>query len=151
MIQRTHRYQAAIVERDHVLLLQVVDAATGRRFWLLPGGGIEAGESDEECLRREVFEETSLRITVEVLLFECPDIQGGMYERLRTYRCRVLEGEARPGREPEVDTEEHVTIRATGWFDLRRPQDWDRGVRDDTFTMSLLDRLRVELGYVPAT
>jgi 2,3-bisphosphoglycerate-dependent phosphoglycerate mutase len=31
------------------------------------------------------------------LLFETPDIPEGMYERLRTYRCTVVAGEARPG------------------------------------------------------
>jgi 8-oxo-dGTP pyrophosphatase MutT (NUDIX family) len=31
-------------------------------IWLAPGGGVEAGESAEDCLTREVFEETGFRI-----------------------------------------------------------------------------------------
>jgi 8-oxo-dGTP diphosphatase len=69
----------------------------GESFWLLPGGGREAGESEEACVEREVREETHLEVAVERLLFEMPDIPEGIYDRLRTYLCQVVDGEARPG------------------------------------------------------
>ena len=37
-------------------------------FWGLPGGGVEIGESVEEAIIREVFEETGLGVTVERLI-----------------------------------------------------------------------------------
>jgi 8-oxo-dGTP pyrophosphatase MutT (NUDIX family) len=148
MLQRDVRYQAAIIHEDQVLLLKVVDAVSGATFWVLPGGGREAGESEEACVQREVREETELEVTVVRALFEAPDPPGGIYERLRTYLCHVLAGEARPGIEPEVDTASHRTIREVGWFDLRYPTTWDPLVLGDPITLPLLRQVRATLGYV---
>src|SRR5215208_1762601 len=97
MLRRDVRYQAAIVHEDQLLLLKVVDRDSGAAFWLLPGGGREAGETEEACVQREVREETFLEVAVVRALFEAPDPPGGIYERLRTYLCHVIGGEARPG------------------------------------------------------
>jgi 8-oxo-dGTP pyrophosphatase MutT (NUDIX family) len=147
MLRRDVRYQAAILHEDHVLLLKVVDAESGATFWVLPGGGREAGESEEGCVQREVREETELEVAVVRPLFEAPDGPGGIYDRLRTYLCHVVCGEARPGIEPEVDTPEHTTIREVGWFDLRAPTTWDPLVLRDSITLPLLRQVRDVLGY----
>lgn len=78
MLRRDVRYQAAIVHDDHVLLLKVVDIDSGAMFWLLPGGGREADETEEACVQREVREETELEVTVVRPLFEIPDHPGGI-------------------------------------------------------------------------
>lgn len=43
---------AAIIRDNRVLLIQEKD----RKTWTFPGGGIEAYENDEACLRRELSE-----------------------------------------------------------------------------------------------
>ena len=44
---------------DRVLLFRV--DWRGKRLWITPGGGLEAGESFEDAARREMFEETGIR------------------------------------------------------------------------------------------
>ena len=53
--------RAAVVDADlRVLLVQFENDATGDRWWGTPGGGIEAGEEEEQALRRELREEIGL-------------------------------------------------------------------------------------------
>ena len=51
-------------ERGEVLLQKRSDM----QAWGLPGGALELGESAEEAMLREVFEETGLRVNVEAFL-----------------------------------------------------------------------------------
>jgi TDG/mug DNA glycosylase family protein len=56
--------RAIIVDRDdRVLLMRFENPVTHDVWWATPGGGLEAGESDEAALRRELLEETGLRFT----------------------------------------------------------------------------------------
>ncbi len=51
-------------ERGEILLQKRGDM----HAWGLPGGALELGESAEDAMRREVFEETGLRVKVEAFL-----------------------------------------------------------------------------------
>lgn len=148
MQPRGVRYQAAIIEGHHVLLLRVFLREDGREIWIFPGGGREPGESDAECLRRELREETHLAVEVGPLLFTTPVVGDNLYDALWTYRCAIIGGEARPGVEPEVDHDGQTTIRAIGWFDLRDPGSWGPQVAAAKATEPLLHQLRAELGYL---
>ena len=143
------RYQAAVIQDDHVLLLKVWDHTfTGHVFWVVPGGGRQAKETEEACVRREVWEETHLEVEVERLILDEPDAPNGMYESNKTYACRIVGGVAQPGTEPEVDTPDLKTIIEIGWFDLRDPESRDSLAKDDPITNSNLQRIRAALGYI---
>ncbi|XDD44369.1 NUDIX domain-containing protein [Leptospira sp. WS60.C2] len=54
---------AALIQdsKGKILLVQQQKKKSG--YWLLPGGGIEFGESGEEALKRELKEELSLEVS----------------------------------------------------------------------------------------
>ncbi|MGY4893686.1 MAG: NUDIX hydrolase [Candidatus Saccharimonadota bacterium] len=48
---------------DHVLLGKNVKGGVYEDLWVVPGGGIDEGESKEEAARRELLEEVGIDIT----------------------------------------------------------------------------------------
>ncbi|RBP48255.1 ADP-ribose pyrophosphatase YjhB (NUDIX family) [Roseimicrobium gellanilyticum] len=49
-----------IDEQDRVLFFRGTEPLTGKTFWLMPGGGLDTGESFEDAARRELYEETGI-------------------------------------------------------------------------------------------
>jgi 8-oxo-dGTP pyrophosphatase MutT (NUDIX family) len=134
-MSRIVRCQGAIVQDHQLLLIQHREHASGRGYWVLPGGGQEDGEGEEDCVAREMREETGLEVQVKRLLLDEPAIPVIVYQRRKTYLCRVLGGKAAPGFEPEVEVAELYGIVAVQWFDLRDPTTWEPQVLEDAITL----------------
>ena len=144
---RTVRCQGAIVHEHQLLLIQHREHASGRAYWLFPGGGQEGDESEPECVVREMREETGLEVAVERLVLDLADYPGGGYQRLRTYLCRVLSGQAAPGYEPELEASDFYGISAVAWFDLRDLSGWPAEALAEPITWPQVEKLRAALGY----
>ncbi len=146
MQNRTVRYQGAIVERNRLLLIRFRDPVTRHTFWLIPGGGIEPGESEHDCVRREIREETNLRVEVERLLLEHDD-PAGAYPRLKTYplpnrqRPPLPRLRTRPADPPGL---RHHRNRL--WIDLANPDTWNSEIRQDKITRTVLSQIQQALG-----
>lgn len=84
-----------IDEAGRTLLAQFGDDRTGQRWWVPPGGGIEAGEDDLACAHRELLEEVGRD---DLPVGPCIGRRGGtfamggqwftQYERWYLSRCR---------------------------------------------------------------
>jgi len=149
-VTRTIRYQGAIIRDHHILLIKHTEHGTGRSYWLIPGGGIEPDETEELCVQREMQEETCLQVRVEHLLLDEPGSPGEIYQRRKTYFCQVVDGEARPGYEPELEASAEYGITDVAWFDLRHSTTWNDLIVHDPITYRLLQRIQAVLGYTVA-
>lgn len=83
------RVAVLIVENGNVLLAE--HEKGGRRYWLLPGGGMEFGESVEEAAKRELFEEAGIEIEVGDLLWVVDSIPGDLHRHVLNL---IVEGRA---------------------------------------------------------
>jgi len=146
-MNRHTRYQGFIIQDNHVLLIQHKQLATGRAYWVVPGGGREDGETEEECVIREMLEETNLNVRVERMLFDEPVHPEGMYLWRKTYLCTPIGGEASPGYEPELEASAEYAITAVRWVDLRDESGWGERLQADPFTYPQLVALREQMGY----
>jgi 8-oxo-dGTP pyrophosphatase MutT (NUDIX family) len=141
---RHTRLQAAIVRDGAVLLVRC--AMPGEPpFWVLPGGGREPGESDEEAVAREVREELGVAVAVGRVLDDVPaDPPDGTYTRWRTFACRLLGGEpAACGRDGEAE------LTAVRWLPLADRDAWDAALTGDPYLYPQLERVRAALAAPP--
>lgn len=83
---------AIIIENRKVLVAQRGQSLTRQMKWEFPGGKIEAGESCEECIVREIKEELSLIVSplkiLPSVVHEYPD----MIIELIPIVCKILVG-----------------------------------------------------------
>ena len=90
-----HAVRAVVLSEPDpsVLLLRMQRPDGAGDFWLLPGGGIQAGEDSLAALRREVWEETGLSVACTPPL---------LWRRVHTFGRGVASG--------GVPTEQHEDI-----------------------------------------
>lgn len=88
---------ALILREDEVLVAQRPAGKAQAQKWEFPGGKVEAGESPEKSLERELIEELGIRIAVgahfQSVTHRYPD---GPLVQLDCYLARLVEGEPRP-------------------------------------------------------
>lgn len=114
------RVGALILSGDELLVVEHVKR--GRRYHLLPGGGVEHGESLEAALVREVQEECGLAIQVREPLFLVDSIapDGGRHVVSIVFGA-VVTGPAIPQADPRVAGCRWAALSGLGELDLRPP------------------------------
>lgn len=87
---------AGVFTRGDELLL-VNHVRDGASYWLLPGGGLEFGETLAQALERELREECALEVRAGKLLFVAESLPPDKHRHILnvTLRGEILGGEAR--------------------------------------------------------
>jgi len=73
-----------------------------RTVWMVPGGGIEEGESSAQAAVREVWEETGLEVEITGLVWHVEEVSERGQRFVNFFRARVTGGELKLGRDPEL-------------------------------------------------
>lgn len=105
-------------EGDSILLVR--HEKNGASYWLLPGGGVEFGETLDEALRREMREETELEVRVGDLVFACDSIapDGSRHLVSLCFAADVVGGELGAGIDESVVEARYVDREGLGELTL---------------------------------
>ncbi|MEW5766803.1 MAG: NUDIX hydrolase [bacterium] len=104
------RVAVLIIEEGKILLVQ--HHKDGRKYWLLPGGGVDYGETLVECAKREIREEANLEVEIEDLLFINESIPPDRHRHVLNlyFRGKITGGNLQIGQEPILDAIEFVDL-----------------------------------------
>jgi 8-oxo-dGTP diphosphatase len=91
---KTYHVTAAIIyQQDKILIARRAPDKHLSGYWEFPGGKIEAGETPQECLKREIKEELGIGINVGDFFMENEHHYGEKIIRLQAFECEHVSGD----------------------------------------------------------
>ena len=90
---RNIKVAAAIIEKDGKIFATQRGYGNYKDWWEFPGGKIEAGESPQEALRREISEELDTEIAVGQLLTSVEYDYPEFHMSMDCFICTVVSGQ----------------------------------------------------------
>ncbi|WP_439882384.1 NUDIX domain-containing protein [Pontibacter sp. MBLB2868] len=106
------------IKNDKLLLVRHGHTLGNDAFWAPPGGGLLFGESMEQCLKREMLEETGLQVKVGRFLFVNEFLQKPLHAIEFFFEVQVAEGSLTTGTDPEAAPDQQL-IEQVQWLTIK--------------------------------
>ena len=117
------RVNGVLIEDGKILLVE--QYVTETRHWAHPGGRPELGETLEQCLIREIKEETGLDVSVDGLLYVTDRIRSDSHVVIISFLVSKKGGKLGTGSGPEFATGK---IKSVKMVPLNELQDYGYSV-----------------------
>lgn len=89
---KTIKVVAAIIKEEEYILAAQRGYGEFKNWWEFPGGKIEANESPEEALKREIREELEVEISVGDLFDTVEYDYENFHLSMKCYFCKIISG-----------------------------------------------------------
>jgi len=94
------RVRAVIIKDEKILLIK--RTKPNLIYWVIPGGGVEINETNEEALIRECNEELGVKVKIKELIFDTiSEKEEAAKQKEYFYLVDVLDGVVGSGQGPE--------------------------------------------------
>ena len=108
------------VQDGKILLINHAGLNESNEFWSPPGGGLQFGETIEECLKREFFEETSTIISVGKFLKIREFLKPPLHAIELYYEVKIESGIVNKGYDPEMNEQIIKDIQWLSFEDVKK-------------------------------
>lgn len=114
------RVTCAVIEQDGKFLIVQRGADTSHGLkWEFPGGKVDPGETEAECMARELKEELAIDVVVNEQLNNIEREESELIIELIPFRCTIIGG--------EITLLEHLQL---AWIDVNQPLEYDLCIGD---------------------
>lgn len=96
-----------ILDKDNRILM-VKQHHEDKDIWMVPGGGIEEGESSMAAAVREMKEETGLDVEIDRLIWHTEEVSDRGQRFVNFFMGRIKGGMLELGEDPEFDRDHQV-------------------------------------------
>lgn len=97
-----------LLQEKKVLLVKHKNIGESSVFWAPPGGGLQFGETMEDCLKREFLEETNLQVDIGSFLGISEYLDPPLHAIEIFYEVKKTGGTLQLGHDPELSEDEQI-------------------------------------------
>ena len=133
-MKREVRCQAVILKENNILVLRQYNYNRNEEYWMMPGGGLEEGETEREGVLREIKEETNLEVDIKEILFDEPGDGRDVYSRYVTFLCVPKLGSIES---LGSETVSYRKILELVWVPIKDEMQWNEYLLKDQFYPSM--------------